>query len=225
MRRACVNIAKGHYELFRVNQLSDDDIRALTRLNGREHVDRAMEAGRGVILVSVHLGSVDVVGQLPLVYGLPLTSVVWRTEPERLFNYAKSLRESHGLRLIPSDGSMLELFRVLKRGEAIILVVDRTVGSSVRDVEFFGSPAPLTDGAVRIALRTGAPLIPAFAIRLPDDSFEVRIEPALALPNTGDREADVAAGMRQLVSVMEEYISKHPEQWLVAAPVWPMKLE
>lgn len=143
VRRACLNIAKGHYELFRVNRLTDDEIRALTQIEGREHVDRALAAGRGVILVSAHLGNVDVVGQLPLMYGIPLTSVVWRTKPERLFRYAKGLRESHGLRLIPSDGSMLELIRALRRGEAIILAMDRTVGTSVRDVEFFGSPAPL----------------------------------------------------------------------------------
>lgn len=76
---------------------------------------------------------------------------------------------------------------------------------------------------MRVALRTGAPLIPAFALRLPDDTFQVRIEPALDLLSTEDREGDVAAGMRQLVSILERYILQHPEQWLVAAPVWPME--
>jgi KDO2-lipid IV(A) lauroyltransferase len=73
-----------------------------------------------------------------------------------------------------------------------------------------------------VALRTGAPLIPGFALRHPDDTFLIQLEPPVELPNTGDREADVAAGMRMVVAIMERYIAEHPEQWMVSVPVWPM---
>lgn len=220
--QACVNIAKGHYDLFRVNRLAEDEIMALTRIEGLEYVEQALAEGRGVILVSAHLGNVDLVGQLPMVYGVPLTAVAWRTEPERLFRYALSLRQSRGLRLLPSDGPMMDLFRALRRGELILLGLDRAVSDNVRPVDFFGSPAPLPDGPVRVALRTGAPLIPGFALRHPDDTFLIRLEPPVELPNTGDREADVAAGMKMVVAIMERYIAEHPEQWMVSVPVWPM---
>jgi KDO2-lipid IV(A) lauroyltransferase len=220
-RQACVNIVKGHYDLFRVSRLTSEEIRDLSRLEGQEHILRALDEGRGVVLASAHLGNVDVVGQLPAVYGLPLTAPIWHCKPERLFQYWLRLRQSHGLRLIPSDGPMMELFRTLKRGEIVALPCDRDFATSVRLVEFFGAPTHLPDGPVRLALRTGAALIPAFALRLPDDTFEVRIEPPLELSQTGDRDADVIAGMEKLVSVMERYIAKHPDQWLVAAPIWP----
>ena len=67
----------------------------------------------------------------------------------------------------------------------------------------------------------GAPLIPAFAIRLPDDTFQVVIEPALDLQRTEDRESDVEAGMKMVVAAMERRIAQHPEQWLVAQRIWP----
>jgi KDO2-lipid IV(A) lauroyltransferase len=220
-RQACVNIAKGHYDLFRVSRLASEEIRDLTRLEGQEHVYQALDEGRGIVLASAHLGNVDVVGQLPAVYGLPLTAPIWRSEPERLFQYTLRLRQSHGLHLIPSDGPMMELFRTLKRGEIVALLCDRDFANSVRRVNFFGTPTNLPDGPVRLALRTGAALIPAFALRLPDDTFLVKIEPALELSQSGDRDADVLAGMEKLVSVMERYIARHPEQWLVAAPIWP----
>jgi KDO2-lipid IV(A) lauroyltransferase len=222
VRKLCVNLAKGHYDLIRLNRLSDEKIKSLVRIEGREYVDRALEEGRGVILVSAHLGNVDVVGQLPLVYGRPMTSVIQHIQPERLFQYLLSVRQSHGLRLIPSDGQMLDLFRALKRGEIVCLIGDRAIGDNARLVDLFGSPTYLTDGPVQLALRTNTTLIPAYVERLPDDTFVVRVEPPLELPQTGDRRADVAAGMEMLLAVMERYIARHPEQWLVSAPVWAM---
>ncbi len=222
VRQLCVNIAKGHYDLIQLNRLGDEEIKARVRIEGREYIDRILDEGRGVIVVSAHLGNVDVVGQLPMVYGVPTTSVVEHIQPERLFRYLLSLRASHGLRLIPSDGQMMDLFRALKRGEIVVLIGDRAIGDNARAVELFGSPTHLTDGPVQLAVRTNTALIPAFVERLPDDSFLVHIEPPLDIPRTGDRDADVAAGMEMVIAVMERYIAKHPEQWMVARPVWPM---
>lgn len=222
VRQACVNIAKGHYDLFRVNRLSVNEIRDMTRLEGREHVEEALARGKGVILISAHLGNVDLLGQLPVAYGIPLTAPIQHIQPERLFQYTLKLRMSHGVRLIPADGPLMEMFRALRRGEIIALPCDRGIADNTREIDFFGEPARLPEGPVRVALRTGAALIPVFGLRLPDDTFLVRIEPELELAQTGDLEADVEAGMAQIVAVLERYISEHPEQWLVAANIWQL---
>jgi KDO2-lipid IV(A) lauroyltransferase len=117
----------------------------------------------------------------------------------------------------------MEMFRALRRGELIALPCDRDIADNTRQTDFFGEPARLSDGPVRVALRTGAPLVPGFGLRLPDDTFLVRIEPELELAQTGDLEADVESGMAQIVAVLERYISEHPEQWLVAVNVWPLE--
>jgi lauroyl/myristoyl acyltransferase len=62
--------------------------------------------------------------------------------------------------------------------------------------------------------------VPAFALRLPDNSFRVEIGRRLELTWTGDHDADVAAGLKLVVQAMERHIAQHPEQWLVAQPVW-----
>lgn len=222
VHRACVNIAKGHYDLFRLSRLSTDEIQAMTRVEGREHMEQALARKKGVILISAHFGNVDVLGQVPLSYGIPFSGPVEHVKPERLFQYTLKLRQTHGLRLIPSDGPLMEMYRALKRGEMVGLPCDRGIADNTRRIGFFGAPALLPDGPVRVALRTGAALVPAFGLRLPDNTFLVQIEPPLDLPSTGDREADVAAGMEKVVEIMERYISRNPEQWLVAAPVWPM---
>ena len=222
VRRACANIIKGHYDLFRLSRLSSEEILGMTRFEGREHMDRALARGKGVILVSAHFGNVDVLLQVPIALGVPLSTPVEHVQPERLFQYTLRLRTSHGVRMFPTGGPMMGLYRALKRGEVIGLAADRGIDVSTRKVEFFGVPASLPEGPVRLALRTGAALVPGFGLRLSDNSFGARLEPALELPNTGDHEADVAAGMEMLVDVLERVISQHPEQWLLAKPVWPM---
>lgn len=219
-RQTCVSLAKGHYELFRLSRLSLEQVAQLTRLEGREHMEQALAQGKGVVVVTAHLGNLDIAGQIPLVYGVPMTIVAGRTRPERLFAYISKKRARLGLQLIPSDESMLGLFRALKRGELIALACDRDFIGNGRVVEFFGSPTRLPDGPVRIALRTGAAVLPAFVTRLPGDRFVVNIEPTVLIPRTGDPEADVANGMRMILAILERRIGEHPEQWLVASPVW-----
>ncbi len=222
VRRTCVNIIKGHYDLFRLSRLNHDQIKALTRIEGFEHIQQALAQGRGVVVVSAHVGNVDLVGQIPMAYGVPMTAAALHTRPERLFRYVLGLRQSGGLRLIPSDAPMIGLFRALKRGEIVALPCDLNVADSSRKVNFFDEPTELPDGPVRVALRTGAALIPAFVSRLPDDTFLVRVEPPLSLPVTDDEEMAVAAGMEKVVAAMERHIAQHPDQWLVARPIWPM---
>jgi KDO2-lipid IV(A) lauroyltransferase len=202
--------------------LSTDEILEMTQVEGRENMERALDQGKGVIMLSAHFGNVDVLLQVPLALGVPLTTPVEHIQPERLFQYTLRLRTGHGLRMYPTGGPMMGLYRVLKRGGMIALAADRGIDVSTRKVDFFGVPARLPEGPVRLALRTGAALVPGFGLRLPDDSFQVCIEPPLDLPNTGDREADIAAGMEMMVDMLERHISKHPEQWLMAKPVWPM---
>jgi lauroyl/myristoyl acyltransferase len=220
VRRVCLNIAKGHYELFRLSRLSIDEIQAITRIEGKEYMEQALSRGKGVIVAGAHLGNVDVVMQLPAVYHVRFVAPTQHIQPERLFQYVQRLRQRYGMRLLPSDGPMMEVIRALKRGEIVGLACDWAIADNRRQVDFFGSPAWLPEGPVRLALRTGAPLLPAFCLRLPDNTFLLRIEPALELPQTGDSEADVAAGMEMVLEVLERHISERPEQWLMISPVW-----
>lgn len=220
VRQACLYNVKGHYDLFRVERLRSDEIEEMVQVKGWELLEEALAQGKGAIVLSAHMGNVDLVIQLTVTRGIPTIAPVQRIQPERLFQYTLRLRTSHGLKLIPSDQPMMGLLRTLKQDGIVGLAGDRDATNSGRAMDFFGSPARLPDGAVRLALRTGAPLIPAFALRLADNSCLVQIEPPLELPRTGDEDADLRAGMELAIAVMERYISQHPEQWLLAQPVW-----
>jgi lauroyl/myristoyl acyltransferase len=221
VQQQCVYVVKNLYDLFRLGRLSKEEVARVTRVEGRERLFDELAAGRGVIAITAHLGSTEVVGQMPTVFGVPLTGMALRTKPEWRFQFNLRLRRSHGLNLVPTDQSPIVLFRALKRNEIVALPCDQDLTGNGRTVIFFGSETRLPDGPLRIAYRTGANVLPVFALRLPDDTFLLEFEPPLQLPDTGDREADLDAGIRMVASLMERRIRAHPEQWLVTGRVWP----
>jgi lauroyl/myristoyl acyltransferase len=162
VRKACVNLIKGHFDLFRLSRLSNKEILEMTRFEGLEYMEEALALGKGVIMLSAHFGNVDILIQLPIALGVKISTPVARVKPERLFQYTTRLRTSHGMSMYPTDGPMIGLYRALRRGEMIGLAADRGLEANTRRVDFFGAPADLPEGPVRLALSTGAPLVPAF---------------------------------------------------------------
>jgi KDO2-lipid IV(A) lauroyltransferase len=214
------NQARNYYDLFRVPSLSDAQIERLVTIHGLEHLDEALAAGKGLIGVTAHFGNLDVVAQAFALRKYPIMVVAEHLQPERLYQYVASLRASKGIKLIPIDSFLRPIFRALRNNELVGLAADRNLIEAGTLIEFFGAPALLPDGHVRLALRTGAKLGTFFSLRRPDNTYEAFVEPPLELENTGDLERDTRAGMAKLVAVLEKYIGQHPEQWVMFQPVW-----
>jgi lauroyl/myristoyl acyltransferase len=214
------NMAKNFYDLFRASTLSLAEIDRLVKVEGWEHIERALSKGKGLIFVGTHFGNIDIVAQVSALREIPVVGPAEHLKPEALFQYICSLRANKGFRLIPIDGPLFELFRALRRNEVVALAADRKIAGSGIVVDFFGAPARLPDGYARLSLRTGAPIIVGFSQRLPDNTFAVYLEPLLELESTGDRDRDARAGVEKVVAIMERYIGERPEQWVMSVPVW-----
>jgi lauroyl/myristoyl acyltransferase len=214
------SMAKNYYDLFRVPTLSLVDIARLVKVEGWEHVERALSKGKGLIVVSAHFGNIDIVAQMLALRETPIVVPAEHLKPEVLHRYICSLRASKGIRLIPIDGPLFELFRALRRNEVVGLAADRDITESGIVVDFFGAPARLPDGYAQLSLRTGAPIIVGFSQRLLDNTFVAHLEPPLELEVTGDRDRDVRAGVERVVAIMERYIGEQPEQWVMSVPLW-----
>ena len=214
------NMAKNYYDLFRVPTLSLAEIDRLVKVEGWEHVERALSKGKGLIVVSAHFGNTDIVAQVLALREIPVVVPAEHLKPEVLYRYVCSLRASKGIRLIPIDGPLLELCRALRRNEVVGLAADRDITESGIVVDFFGAPALLADGYAQLSLRTGAPIIVGFSQRLPDNTFVAHLEPPLEWEVTGDRDRDVRVGVEKVVAIMERYIGEQPEQWVMSVPIW-----
>ena len=118
--------------------------------------------------------------------------------------------------------TLKELLAVLRRNEVAGLVMDRDVAGTGVDVPFFGSEASLPGGAALLALRTGAPILPAVAYRTPDGRFRGEIQPPVAIEKGATQAASIRLTTGRIAERFEQIIAAHPEQWTVYQPVWPV---
>jgi KDO2-lipid IV(A) lauroyltransferase len=221
-RLAFNNILYNYFDLFRLPALTDEAVDQLVTVEGWENVEAALALaqGKGIVMTSAHLGNIEVVLYAMLRRGLKITIPVERVEPPELFEYLSQLRMSKGLNLIPVDGPLLHLIRTLKKGGVAGLAGDRDITATGQVVEFFGYPAQMPDGHVRLALKTKAPLVIGFSYRKPDHSYCAYFLPPFLPLATGTEEERVAAGIRFVLDKMEEAIFRSPEQWAVTVPIW-----
>ncbi len=192
----------------------------MIEVHGLEHLEQAHRKDKGVIFISAHFGNIDIVGQTFVLKGYHVTIPAEHVKPEVLFQKIVGVRSAKGIKIIPVDGPLLALVRGLRRNELVGLAADLDVTETGARFPFFDAPARLPDGYARLALKTGAVIAPAFSIRRPDNRFEAYAEPPIELVSTGNFEADVQAGVAQVVKVMEKWIGAHPDQWVFFHRIW-----
>lgn len=213
------NAAKNYFDLISMPRMNLHTIENLMNVNGLDNLQKALAKGRGVILVTAHLGSFDIALQLLATYAIKVTVLVETLEPPILFEHVTALRERNGLRCVPVQlGVLLDVMQSLKRGEVILLACDRDIGKEGPMLMFFGAETTMPVGAARIAQRTGAAIIPVFNLRRDDGRYDVFFEPEIDIVKGG--KAFIEENQRKITEVMERFISMCPDQWVVLDSVW-----
>jgi len=217
VRRVFVEQARNYLEIFRLHRIDRARLREMVAMRGWEHFLAAHAQGRGVIVASAHLGPISVVGQVLVANGYPVVLPVEseHSEFQRAVNRA---RGSMGMQLVYPE-TPLAVYRALRQRKVFGLLADRAVTGVGERVPFFGREALIPSVHVALALRTGAPVIPAFSMR-EGDRLVASFEPPLALVTTGHHDADLREGVRRWTAVLERYVSRYVEQWTVFERVW-----
>ncbi|MCK5430883.1 MAG: hypothetical protein KAI94_15500 [Anaerolineales bacterium] len=208
-----------YFDLVRFPRLSRDDIMRMINVTGQHHLDKAMRKGKGAILFTAHLGCFDAALQIFATYPAQMTVVVEPINPPILLNYVTQLRERFGLNMLPAkSGALKQIFKLLRKGEMLLFALDRdTAGARVQST-FFGKETSMPAEAVKIAMRTGAAIVPVFGSRRSDGKYNLYIEPELDIIRNGN--GSVEQNMERIARVMEKYIRRFPEQWVVLEPIW-----
>jgi lauroyl/myristoyl acyltransferase len=129
------------------------------------------------------------------------------------------------MRLIPTNGPMLELFRTLRRGEAVALALDRDVTGTGVQVTLCGKPAHVPDGYARVAARTGSPIVIGFCYRERNGRVWAELGPSFVPDPLADREETYRAALDFGVRALERAITAHPEQWVLTTSLWEANIE
>jgi KDO2-lipid IV(A) lauroyltransferase len=214
------NLGKGLMEVVRFPRLTSENLDRLVAFHGIQNVDSAFKAGRGVILLTAHFGSWELLGASLSLLGYSVNYVVRPVRSPRLDVLVNRNRESIGVSCIPRGTSIKRALRCLKRNELLGILADIDTKVDGVFVDFFGRPAFTPRGPVSIALRTGAALVPTFIIRQKDDTHRIVIEKTLKLKVTGVLEEDIRVNTARFTKIIESYIRKYPEQWIWTHQRW-----
>ena len=191
-------------------------------MHGVDNLLEAVQSGRGVIMASAHYGTPELVGQTLKAVNVDALVITEPLEPPAMSNLVHRLRGSHGQDCRPVGFSTIkEAMRRLRQGGAVAIAFDRDIQGTGRLLPFFGRDTRLPVGAVELALRTGAQIITAFAVRRDAHHFEGWIDPPLTVSVTGDEERDLRDNTLRLVARLEEHLRRDPGHWAVTERVWP----
>lgn len=219
-RAALIHQLHRYYILLRPH-MDDEEWARRHTVEGWEHFDAVVKPGQATIIMVAHFGITEYIAEVVRRdRGLRPTTPAEAIKPPRLFDFLIGLREGFGGRGIPADTSGMEMVRRLRRKETVAIAVDYDSTRAGVIVDFFGAPALLPQGPARLALLSGAPIVPGYSRHLPDGTSHTIFEPAIHVERTGDREADVVAGTKLIAAVLERWISAHPAEWTMFNPIW-----
>jgi lauroyl/myristoyl acyltransferase len=221
-RASMVGYAKLLMDFALLPSLSAEQVEAMVEWEGFEHIQRALAGGRGVIVVTPHFGNWDIAASAAVRRGLPVTAVTEHFGDNDMNARVVAARERIGMKVVPlSVAAGKAVLTALRHGEVVALVCDlppregRTV-----TVRVCGQDAVVPAGPALLALKTGAPVVPILCKRRPDNSYLLRVQPALEFQASGDPDRDLGDLAQAIMGSFEPDLLAAPEQWYLFSPMW-----
>lgn len=186
-------------------------------------LDRALERGKGAIIVCMHFGNWDLGAGAAAARGYAVTVVAETFGDPRLDHLIVGARSRLGMRVVKMERAGPSLLRSLKHNGLLALLIDRPVPGDGIPVRFFGEEVAVPAGPARLALRSGAEVVPAAFARAGPHTLDVDVltDFDLAFAPTGDEQRDILELTQAIMSSHERFIRAHPEQWYMFREMWP----
>lgn len=201
-------------ELIKFGTYSREQMLAASETEGEERVRQAHQQGRGVLFFTGHFGYWELHAVAHALRIEPISVLARPLDNPRLHVMLEGIRTSTGNSVIYRQGAVRRMLRDLAGNRGIALLIDQHLHSSdAVYVDFFRRPAATTSALAALALRTGAPVIPVFAVPLPRGRYRFIYEHPVDPPR-----ADTADAVREFTQrctdVLEMYVRRHPDMWL-----------
>jgi len=221
-----VNVGRNGFEWINYKKLTkkwmDKHIHAL----GRENIDRVHKDGRSVIFLISHFGNWELMGFYLAKTGYAGPSIARRVYMKSFDKLMVKMRNDMGVGVVYRDELPKEILRTLRNNGFVGILIDQ----DVRDVDgvfvdFFGKPAWTATGAVKLAKKTNAAVIPVFLVRENLDNFTFIAGKEIKLDSTGSEEKDIFTNTQKLTKTIESYIEEYPDHWMWMHRRWRTKPE
>jgi Kdo2-lipid IVA lauroyltransferase/acyltransferase len=203
-------------EFCRMRRYTPENTRGWIRTDGLERYLAAQARGKGVLVLTGHLGAWELSSFYHSLMGHPMGMVIRRLDNRLLDDYVNSIRCLHGNQVLHKDDFARGLLTAMRAGEAVGILMDTNMTPPQGEfAPFFGIQACTASGLARVALRTDAAVLPGFMVWEPAEArYVLHFGDELVFAQTEDAEADVLAATAQCNQVLEAWIRRYPDQWL-----------
>lgn len=215
-RRSLRNFFRCCVELLVAINASDDEFRDRIALVGRENLAAALAKGKGVLVLSAHLGNFFLIGSRLAVEGYATFVLVNQPRDGRFAELLDAYRlriRQQTIHARPRREALRELNGVLRQNQLAVVIADEFRNGKGVEVPFFGGMVISRRGTVTLALRTGAAIVPAYLVRQADDSLKLIIEPELELGRSGKGSKAVQESTARMTEWLERTVRAYPDQW------------
>lgn len=222
LRGAYRSLGRQLAEFCRMPGYTPENTQSLIRYKGLAHWQHAAAKGKGVLIVTGHLGAWELSSYYHSLMGHPMSMVIRRLDNPRLDALVNRIRCRHGNRVLPKDDFARGLLGAVREGGSVGVLMDTNMTPPQGVfVPFFGIPACTGSGVARIAAKTGAAVLPGFLLwHEGERRYVLRFYPELAMQRTADAEADAVENTRRCTAAIEAVIRAYPEQWLWVHRRW-----
>lgn len=212
------------FDLVRILAKGPEIVDALVTIEGRVHAEAAHRSPHGVVLITGHFGNWETHGIVHAKHFGSIGVVARPLDNPTLDHAMTVLRESAGNEVIEKEHAMIRSMRRLKAAQGVAFVVDQNVQEKEGIfVNFFGRPACTTPFAAKLALKTGAMILPCRAVMTPDLRYRVIYDAPIDPAGFGEGATAVEALTQAMMNTTEAWIRANPDQWLWMHRRWHTK--
>jgi KDO2-lipid IV(A) lauroyltransferase len=221
------NLGRVVLSVARMPRLTPANIGRWIQYEGFEHYQRALEKGRGVLFMTAHLGNWELSAFAHALFGNPMHVMVRPLDNPWLDRLVDRYRRRAGNQTIRKQDAGLKVLRALRNNEAVGILIDQNTTERDRVfVDFFGRKASAGSAFVKLAQRSGAVVIPGFALWRPESGrYVLKFYPPLEWSDSGDADRDLVDNTQRCHSMLEQVIREQPEQWLWIHRRWKTQPE
>ncbi|HEY0759425.1 MAG TPA: lysophospholipid acyltransferase family protein [Acidisarcina sp.] len=214
-------------EFCQMPRYTVEEARSFVRYEGLQHYLTAREAGKGVLILTGHLGAWELSSFFHSLMGYPMSMVIRRLDNPAVDDLVNGIRCLHGNRVLHKNEFARGLLSAMRAGETVGILMDTNMTPPQGVfVDFFGRPACTASGMARVAGKTGAAVLPGFMLwEAHEGKYVLHFGEPLRLISTGDDEADAVANTALFTRTIEDYIRRYPEQWLWVHRRWKTRPE
>jgi KDO2-lipid IV(A) lauroyltransferase len=216
LRNVFRNLGWQLVEFCRMPRYNAQNTAGWIRTEGLENYLAAEARGKGVLVLTGHLGAWELSSFYHSLMGHPMGMVIRRLDNRLLDEYVNGIRCLHGNKVLHKDDFARGLLTAMRAGETVGILMDTNMTPPQGVfVKFFGIAACTASGLARVALKTGAAVVPGFLIwEAAERKYVLHFDPELRFTESDDHEADILAATQQCNDVLETWIRRYPDQWL-----------